>query len=144
MGKISKLFLVGMILIAFPVFGRTEEGMTQKMEVQSSAFNEGDRIPSDFTCDGADMSPPIEWAVPSIHVGSIAIIVDDPDAPAGNWTHWLVYDLPSHLTQLPAGIPSGVCKAVQILDRLAMEGLARPEGNTAIFLKFMRSMRCFI
>ena len=78
-----------------------------KIDVRSSAFNEGDRIPSDFTCDGADISPPIEWSGVPANAQSLAIIVEDPDAPSGNWTHWLVYDLPPDLTQLPAGISSG-------------------------------------
>ena len=76
----------------------------QKIEIRSSAFGEGERIPSDFTCDGADMSPPIEWSGVPARAQSLAIIVDDPDAPSGNWTHWLVYDLPPDLTQLQAGI----------------------------------------
>ena len=81
--------------------------MPQKIEVWSSAFGEGERIPSDFTCEGANMSPPIEWTgVPSA-AGSLVVIADDPDAPSGDWVHWLVYDLPPSLTQLPAGIPEG-------------------------------------
>ena len=79
----------------------------QKIEIRSSAFGEGERIPSDFTCDGADMSPPIEWSGVPARAQSLAIIVDDPDAPSGNWTHWLVYDLPPDLTQLQAGIAAG-------------------------------------
>ena len=93
--------------MVFPVLGQEGEGMMQKIEIRSSAFGEGERIPSDFTCDGADMSPPIEWSGVPARAQSLAIIVDDPDAPSGNWTHWLVYDLPPDLTQLQAGIAAG-------------------------------------
>jgi Raf kinase inhibitor-like YbhB/YbcL family protein len=103
---IVPVFVLGMILTTFPVLGQAE-GTMQKLEVHSSAFGEGDRIPSDFTCDGADMSPPIEWAGLPAQVRSIAIIADDPDARSGDWVHWLVYDLPPSLVQLPAGIPKG-------------------------------------
>ncbi len=101
------LFGVGMTLMVFPVFGQGREAFMQKIEVRSSAFGEGERIPSDFTCDGADMSPPIEWSGVPASAQSLAIIADDPDAPSGNWTHWLVYDLPPDLTHLPAGIAAG-------------------------------------
>ena len=78
-----------------------------KIEVRSPAFGEGEKIPSDFTCDGAGMSPPIEWSGVPVNTQSLVVIADDPDAPAGDWVHWLVYDLPPSLTQLPAGIPEG-------------------------------------
>lgn len=78
-----------------------------KIEVRSSAFREGDRIPSDFACDGANMSPPIAWSGVPSDAQSLALIADDPDAPAGDWVHWLIYDLPASLTELPAGIPEG-------------------------------------
>ena len=106
MKKMLGCFLMGMILVTCPISGQAE-GALGKIDVRSSAFGEGDRIPSDFTCDGADMSPPIEWSGVPAKARSLAVIVEDPDAPAGNWTHWLVYDLPPDLTQLPAGISSG-------------------------------------
>ena len=107
MRKISGLILAGVIFINVSMPGQAEEYWRQQIKLQSSAFEDRGTIPSDFTCDGADMSPPIEWSGVPANVGSFAIIADDPDAPAGNWVHWLVYDLPSSLTQLPAGIPMG-------------------------------------
>ena len=104
MKKICGLLLIGILVTALPVFGLAE-GATEKIDVRSSAFGDGDRIPSDFTCEGADMSPPIEWAGVPANAQSLAVIVEDPDAPARNWTHWLVYDLPPSMTQLPSGIP---------------------------------------
>ena len=101
----SLVFIAGVLLFQPCGFGK-EDGM-KKIVVTSSAFGEGDRIPSDFTCDGVNMSPPIEWSGVPANTGSLAVIVDDPDAPSGNWVHWLVYDLSPSLTQLPAGIPKG-------------------------------------
>ncbi len=106
MKKVLGLFLAWTMLMVLPAFGQAE-GVRGKIHVRSSAFGEGDRLPSDFTCDGADRSPPLEWSGVPTQAQSLAIIVEDPDAPAGHWTHWLVYDLLPSLTQLPAGISSG-------------------------------------
>lgn len=141
MKKISKLFLAGMILITFPVLGQAKEGMMQKITVRSPAFGEGDRIPSDFTCDGADMSPPIEWSGVPVHAQSIAIIVDDPDAPGGNWTHWLVYNLPPDLTRLAAGIsaeeklPGGALQGRTDFGKPGYGGPCPPSGEHRYFFK---------
>lgn len=64
------------------------------LSVKSSAFNVGESIPSRYTCDGENVSPPLE--VDQIPVGakSLALIVDDPDAPAGDWVHWVVWNIP--------------------------------------------------
>lgn len=107
MRKTFVLFLAGMLLSSFPVFGQTEDAMAQKIKVWSSAFGDGEGLPSDFTCDGAGMSPSLEWSGVPSDTGSLVVIADDPDAPGGDWVHWLVYDLPPSLTQLVAGIPEG-------------------------------------
>ena len=63
------------------------------LKLESSAFREGGLIPSKFTCDGADVSPPLAWSGAPPGTVSCALIVDDPDAPAGTWDHWLVWNL---------------------------------------------------
>lgn len=106
MKSIFVMVLIGLSWVTLPVSGNAE-GVPGKLEVRSSAFGEGESIPSDFTCDGADMSPPVSWSGVPAETQSLAVIVDDPDAPAGNWSHWLLYDLSPKLIQLPAGIPAG-------------------------------------
>ena len=59
-----------------------------------SAFAEGAVIPKLHTCDGADVSPSLEWSGEPAETQSFTLMVDDPDAPAGTWNHWLLYDLP--------------------------------------------------
>jgi Raf kinase inhibitor-like YbhB/YbcL family protein len=141
MKKICGLFLIGMILITIPVFGQEGEGVMQKIEVRSSAFGEGERIPSDFTCDGADMSPPIEWSGVPVRAQSLAVIVDDPDATSGNWTHWLVYDLPPDLTQLRAGIsakeklPGEALQGRTDFGKTGYGGPCPPSGEHRYFFK---------
>jgi Raf kinase inhibitor-like YbhB/YbcL family protein len=75
--------------------------------VVSSAFVEGGAIPREYTCEGPDVSPPLEWSAAPLGTQSFAIIVDDLDAPspgdpAHRWAHWVVYDIPARVFQVPA------------------------------------------
>ena len=81
-------------------------------EVKSPDFASGSTIPKQFTCSGADISPALEWADPPAKTQSFALITDDPDAPIGTFTHWVVYDLPANLRSLPQNFP----KAEQTAD----------------------------
>jgi hypothetical protein len=80
-----------------------------RMKITSSAFHEGGNIPSKFTCDGSDTSPPLQiTGVPS-EAKSLALIADDPDAPGGLFTHWLVWNIPSQTNSIAEGsAPKGV------------------------------------
>jgi hypothetical protein len=69
----------------------------------SPAFDDGDDIPVEFTCDGANSSPPLRWAELPTGTRSIAIILDDPDAPGQIYRHWSVYNIPSGTHSLSAG-----------------------------------------
>ena len=72
--------------------------------ISSTAFpNDGD-IPRKFTCDGADVSPELSWIGPPPGAESFALIADDPDAPVGTWTHWVLFDLPVATTSLAEGV----------------------------------------
>ena len=72
--------------------------------LSSTAFASGGPIPTGHTCDGADGSPPLSWAGAPDGTVAFALIVDDPDAPAGTWVHWVLYDLPHTVTSLPADV----------------------------------------
>jgi Raf kinase inhibitor-like YbhB/YbcL family protein len=74
--------------------------------MKSSAFPNGGSIPAKYTCDGEDISPPIEWGPLPPGTVTIALIVDDPDAPRGTWVHWVVYNIPSEDRWLPEDIPN--------------------------------------
>ncbi len=67
----------------------------------SSAFAPGESIPRQYTCDGQDLSPPLQWADPPAGTQSFALIVDDPDAPIGTWVHWVLFNLPPETRDLP-------------------------------------------
>ncbi|MFB3828922.1 MAG: YbhB/YbcL family Raf kinase inhibitor-like protein [Bryobacteraceae bacterium] len=71
------------------------------------AFPEGGIIPELYTCEGADLSPSLEWSGEPNRTESFALIVDDPDAPAGVWTHWLLWDIAASVRSLAQGYKPG-------------------------------------
>lgn len=68
--------------------------------LKSSAFHDGEAIPRSFTCDGDSLTPPLAWSDPPPGTLSFALIMDDPDAPGGTFTHWLLYDIPANVSEL--------------------------------------------
>jgi Raf kinase inhibitor-like YbhB/YbcL family protein len=73
------------------------------MRLSSTAFRDRSAIPHRYTCDGEDISPPLEWSAPPEGARSFVLLCDDPDAPAGIWHHWAAYDIPAHLTFVAEG-----------------------------------------
>lgn len=76
------------------------------LSLTSPAFSAGDMIPSQYTCESADRSPALTWEVTAPEVASYALIMDDPDAPLGTFTHWVLYNIPAERRDLPEGIPN--------------------------------------
>lgn len=79
-------------------------GQKMNFTISSNAFQNNGDIPKKYTCDGADISPPLSWSGTPQNVQSFALIADDPDAPVGIWTHWVLYDLPANVTELEENI----------------------------------------
>jgi len=107
------------------------------LSLSSTAFATGAAIPVAHTCDGADVSPPLAWTGTPRDAAALVLIVDDPDAPAGTWVHWVLYDLPPSYTALPAAVgavasPPGLGGAVQGRNdfrRLGYGGPCPPPGK---------------
>jgi Raf kinase inhibitor-like YbhB/YbcL family protein len=76
------------------------------MRLFSNAFKSLENIDAKYTCDGADISPPLEWDSVPTGTKSFALICDDPDAPVGNWDHWLLYNMPMSTTSIPENVRS--------------------------------------
>jgi Raf kinase inhibitor-like YbhB/YbcL family protein len=72
----------------------------ESMVIRSRAFSHGGMIPSKYTCDGQNVSPPLEWRGAPAGTKYFALINDDPDAPAGIWVHWIFFDMPAGITKL--------------------------------------------
>ncbi|MGC8639737.1 MAG: YbhB/YbcL family Raf kinase inhibitor-like protein [Isosphaeraceae bacterium] len=75
----------------------------QTIHLTSPAFADGAMIPKKYTCDGENHSPPLEWSYVPKTARALALICDDPDAPMGTWSHWVVFDLPPDTTKLEEG-----------------------------------------
>jgi len=80
-------------------------GKQMTCQIKSSAFKEGEVIPKKFTADGENISPPLSWSSPPEETEALALILEDPDAPSGVFTHWIIYNIPPNITELPARIP---------------------------------------
>ncbi len=73
---------------------------------KSSVFQDAGDIPRRLTCDGEDVSPPLEWEGIPAGAQSLALICDDPDAPGKTWVHWVLYNIPAGVKKFPEGIPN--------------------------------------
>ncbi|MBZ5724936.1 MAG: YbhB/YbcL family Raf kinase inhibitor-like protein [Acidobacteriia bacterium] len=97
----------------------------------SGAFADGAWIPELHSCLGADLSPSLEWSGEPADTRSFALIVDDPDAPAGTWCHWLLYDIAPKLHNLAQGYKSGALGVSGMNDfgKLGYGGPCPPKGG---------------
>jgi Raf kinase inhibitor-like YbhB/YbcL family protein len=95
----------------------TKEGDKMTIKLTSTAFDEGGMIPSQYTCDGQNVSPPLAWSGLPEGTKTLALICDDPDAPRGTWVHWVVYQIPAAERGLPENLP-----ARETLDNGARQG----------------------
>jgi Raf kinase inhibitor-like YbhB/YbcL family protein len=87
--------------------GETDPGAkAMKIDLTSPAFQEGQTIPRQCTADGKDVSPPLRWGEPPQGTRGFALVCEDPDAPRGTWTHWVIFDLLASSRGLDEGVPT--------------------------------------
>lgn len=107
----------------------------------SHAFIEGAMIPQRFTCDGENISPPLFWTGVPSGTRSLVLICDDPDAPAGTWDHWVVYNIPPAVTGLQEAVPgktvldNGAVQGSNSWGRIGYGGPCPPGGTHRYFFK---------
>jgi Raf kinase inhibitor-like YbhB/YbcL family protein len=112
-----------------------EKGGTMAFTISSPSFANGGNIPKKFTCDGEDVSPELHWTSPPAGTQAFALIADDPDAPVGTWTHWVLFDLPAQNTSLPESVskiddlPSGARQGRNDFRRIGYGGPCPPPGK---------------
>ena len=106
-----------------------------KMKITSSAFQEGTNIPSKFSCDGADTSPPLQIAGVPSGAKSLVLIVDDPDAPSGLFTHWTVWNISPQSSSIAEGsTPKGV-QGTNDFGKSGYGGPCPPSGTHRYYFK---------
>ncbi len=108
-----KIFSLLLICLIFLSCGQKQEPMsktkpepksTAEFTIQSPAFKDNERIPDKFTGIGENISPQLNWTNPPVGTKSFALIMDDPDAPRGTFTHWIIFDIPANVMSLPEGV----------------------------------------
>lgn len=95
------IFFISLIILSLSTFA---EMSMSTLALTSPSFTHKTRLPVDFTCDGTDISPELNWSGIPANTESFALIVSDPDAPSGTFYHWIVYDIPKTTTGLPEGV----------------------------------------
>jgi hypothetical protein len=137
--KITKLvirILILSLVAVSQIFSQTKSN-SKKMEIKlhSSAFKEGNFIPAKFSCEGDNISPQLHWNNAPKEVKSFAIIVDDPDAPGGDFVHWVIYNIPGNLNELhenvtpSRNIPDEVMLGTNGFGKISYGGPCPPPGK---------------
>lgn len=105
------------------------------MELKSAAFQDGEKIPARHTCDGQDISPGLSWDQVPEKAWSFALVVDDPDAPSGTFSHWVIFNIPADRRELPeavpsqAQLPSGARQGKNDFGQISYGGPCPPPGS---------------
>ena len=105
------------------------------IKLTSPAFKNNGLIPKEYTCDGQGISPELTITDVSPDAKSLVLLVDDPDAPAGTWTHWLVFNLAANLTRIAEGKEPGGVKGLNSWGRTSYGAPCPPSGVHRYFFK---------
>ncbi len=138
--------LVGLLLVSCSYSSKSStelkpQKMVNPMKLESDSFINDGLIPSKYTCDGQDISPPLSWDAPPTGTQSLALIVDDPDAPGGTYVHWVLYNLPGSIRHLPEAVapqpslPQGGIQGKNDFGHLGYGGPCPPSGTHRYFFK---------
>jgi Raf kinase inhibitor-like YbhB/YbcL family protein len=107
-----------------------------KMKISSSAFQDGGNIPAKFTCDGADVSPALRFEGAPAEAKSLLLVVDDPDAPSGLFTHWLIWNIEPKTTEIDENsAPPGAVQGTNDFPKAGYGGPCPPSGTHRYYFK---------
>lgn len=141
-----KFSLVSLVLLlaacdARPSPTPVSQEAAMALSITSTAFAQGKPIPSAYTCDGKSISPPLAWSGAPAGARSLALIMDDPDAPMGTFVHWIVYNIPAESAGLPEAISpealltDGTAQGQNSARRTGYTGPCPPGGKHRYFFK---------
>lgn len=129
------LLAASLFLYTFTASGK-EAKMTEALRISSSAFENNSSIPAKFTCDGRDINPPLAIAGVPAGAKSLALIVDDPDAPGGMWVHWVVWNIDPKVTEIGENsVPKGAAQGMNDFRKHDYGGPCPPSGTHRYFFK---------
>jgi len=129
-----------LLLLAFACVRELEQvhlkgGRVMSFAIETTAFSAGGAIAKKYTCDGEDVSPGLRWTNAPAGTLSYALIADDPDAPVGTWTHWVLWNISPESTELPEGVPKnetlsdGTRQGKNDFKRIGYGGPCPPPGK---------------
>jgi Raf kinase inhibitor-like YbhB/YbcL family protein len=110
-------------------------GLAMAFELKSPSISSGGDIPTKHTCDGPDVSPPLEWTSPPAGTKAFALVCEDPDAPSGLWVHWVLWGMAPTATALPEGVnraptlPDGSRQGRNDFGKVGHNGPCPPRGR---------------
>lgn len=131
----QKTIIIGAFAIALAAVASFAAGGA-KMKITSSAFQEGGDIPSKFTCDGADMNPALRFEGAPGEAKSLLLIVDDPDAPVGLFTHWLAWNIDPKTTEVAENsAPTNAVQGANDFPKTGYGGPCPPSGTHRYYFK---------
>jgi Raf kinase inhibitor-like YbhB/YbcL family protein len=129
------VFLPACMLMPVTVMGKEARKMTD-LTITSTAFADKTAIPARYTCDGQDINPPLTFGAVPAGAKSLALIVDDPDAPVGDWVHWLVWNIPPQVREIRENsVPGGAVQGLNDWKRNRYGGPCPPGGTHRYFFK---------
>jgi len=115
--------------------------MSTNIIVKSDSFSDGGMIPAKYTCDGANISPQLSWDNAPKGTKSFVLICEDPDAPMGTFTHWVLYDIPADVHELPENLPkdkilpNGAKQGITDFKKVGYGGPCPPDGTHRYYFK---------
>jgi Raf kinase inhibitor-like YbhB/YbcL family protein len=123
------------------VTNKTKQEKTMELKITSTAFEDGDMIPKNYTCDGDNVSPELSWSGAPAETKSFSIICDDPDAPVRIWVHWVVYNIPGNSKGIAEAVSTdkklnnGTLQGLNDFGMTGYGGPCPPRGTHRYFFK---------
>jgi Raf kinase inhibitor-like YbhB/YbcL family protein len=133
--RIARTVLLFMFFLVSSIIFVEAKDMVM-LKLSSPAFKHNDSIPSKYTCDGADVNPPLVIENAPLSAKSLVLIVDDPDAPAGNWVHWVMWNIDPTTNEIGENTaPSGAMQGINDFRKHGYGGPCPPSGTHRYFFK---------
>lgn len=133
---VRALMVVLLLCIVAPAAAGKEVRKMGELKITSAAFADREAIPAKYTCDGRDINPPLAWTGIPAGTKSLALIMDDPDAPVGTWVHWVVWNISPETRAIGENsVPSGALQGKNDWKRNNYGGPCPPSGTHRYFIK---------
>lgn len=148
--KNKSIFMFCLATLAFMLVAALDAPASAGIILRSDSFENGAYIPEKYSGKGEDVSPELKWENAPAGTVSFSIIADDPDAPSGNWSHWVIYDIPEDVTALSANIPkvplfpNGIKQGSNDFRKIGYNGPYPPAGSDHRYFYTIYALDAFL